>query len=85
MKINIEIDCTPQEARAFVGLPPIEPMQQALVAKMQERLAQYLEALEPEDLMSSWLPGGLKRLAQLQEQFWNQMMEMQAPGKKGKG
>ena len=38
MKITIDIDCTPQEVRAFFGLPHVEPMQDALVAKMQERL-----------------------------------------------
>jgi Tfp pilus assembly PilM family ATPase len=85
MKISIDIDCTPQEARAFLGLPHIEPMQDALVAQMQERLAQYLAATEPEALISAWLPGGIKGLAQLQEQFWKQMMAMQEPGKKSKG
>jgi hypothetical protein len=80
MKINIEIDCTPQEARAFLGLPPVEAMQQALVAQMQERLTQHLDALEPEALMGLWLPG-VKGLAQLQEQFWKQMSEMRADQK----
>jgi Family of unknown function (DUF6489) len=84
MKINIEIDCTPQEARAFLGLPPVEAMQEALVARMQERLAQYLDAAEPDALMSAWLPGGFKGLAQLQEQFWQRMTEMQTAGRKKK-
>jgi len=85
MKINIEIDCTPQEARAFLGLPPVEPMQEALVARMQERLAQYLDAVEPDALMNAWLPGGIKGLAALQEQFWQRLTEMQAAGGKKKG
>jgi hypothetical protein len=84
MKISIDIDCTPQEARAFLGLPHIEPMQEALVAQMQARLAQYLDEVEPDALMSAWLPGGIKGLAQLQEQFWKQMMAMQEPAKKSK-
>jgi hypothetical protein len=85
MKINIEIDCTPQEARAFLGLPPVEAMQEALVARMQERMAQYLDAVEPDALMNAWLPGGLKGLGQLQEQFWQRLSEMQAAGTKKKG
>jgi hypothetical protein len=84
MKITIDIDCTPQEARAFLGLPHVEPMQEALVAQMQERLTQYLDAIEPDALMSAWLPGGIKGLTALQEQFWQQMTEMQAPGRKKK-
>jgi hypothetical protein len=85
MKIRIDIDCTPREVRAFLGLPHIEPMQEALVAQMQARLAQYLDAVEPDALMSAWLPGGIKGLAQLQEQFWKQMMAMQEPDKESKG
>jgi Family of unknown function (DUF6489) len=85
MKFTIDIDCTPQEARAFLGLPHVEPMQEALVAQMQERLARYLDAMEPDALMSAWLPGGIKGLTALQEQFWQQMTEMQDPRRKKKG
>ena len=34
MKVNIEIDCTPLEARQFFGLPDVQPMQAALLAEM---------------------------------------------------
>ena len=37
MKITIDIDCTPQEARSFLGLPDVEPMQQALMKMVQEK------------------------------------------------
>jgi hypothetical protein len=85
MKITIDIDCTPQEARAFFGLPHVEPMQEALVAQMQERLTQYLDAMEPDALISAWLPGGIKGLTALQEQFWQQMTEMQSASRKKEG
>ncbi len=83
MKITIDIDCTPQEARAFFGLPDIEPMQEALLAQLQERLAQSLGAMDPEALLKTWLPGGMKGLAELQEQLWKQMMPDAARKKKG--
>ncbi len=31
MKITVDIDCTPEEARAFFGLPNVQPMQDAPV------------------------------------------------------
>jgi Family of unknown function (DUF6489) len=74
MKITIDIDCTPQELRAFLGLPHIEPMQDALIAQMHERLAKYLEAMDPEAMMKLWLPGGMQGLAEIQERFWTQLM-----------
>lgn len=74
MKISIDIDCSPQEARAFFGLPNVEPMQEALVQRMHQRLEKHLDELEPEALMRIWLPGGLKGLGEMQERFWNQFL-----------
>jgi hypothetical protein len=31
MKVTVEIDCTPAEARQFFGLPNVEPMQAAMM------------------------------------------------------
>ena len=38
MKVTIEIDCTPLEARQFFGLPDVQPMQVAILAEMEKRL-----------------------------------------------
>jgi hypothetical protein len=85
MKITIDVHCTPQELRTFLGLPHIEPMQDVLVAQMQERLAKYLEALDPEALMKLWLPGGAQGLAEIQERFWSQLMSSMAGAAGGAG
>ncbi len=34
MKVNIEIECTPQEAREFMGLPDVSEPNKAFVAGM---------------------------------------------------
>jgi len=85
MKITIDIDCTPQEVRTFLGLPHIEPMQDALIARLQERLAKSLEAMDPDALMRLWLPGGVQGLAEIQERFWNQLMRGMAGAGGGAG
>jgi len=36
MKVQIEIDCTPAEARAFLGLPDVAPLNEAMVAEGAE-------------------------------------------------
>jgi hypothetical protein len=38
MKVTIEIDCTPAEARQFMGLPDLQPMQDRLLEEMEGRL-----------------------------------------------
>ncbi|MEA2783080.1 MAG: hypothetical protein QOK29_4624 [Rhodospirillaceae bacterium] len=58
MKVKIDIDCTPEEARAFFGLPDLGPIQKEFMAAMQERLKASMEAMDPETLMKAWMPGG---------------------------
>ena len=36
MKITIDIDCTPEEARAFFGLPEWRRCRQEMMKEMQE-------------------------------------------------
>ena len=71
MKINIEIDCTPEEARVFMGLPDIKPMQDAMVAEIQTKLRDQLSKMEPETLMKEWLSPGLENFQKVQKAFWD--------------
>jgi len=72
MKINIEVDCTPEEARRFLGLPDVGPMQATLLEMLQERLTEALRASDARTLMEQWLPVGMKGLEQWQN-FWTQL------------
>ena len=73
MKVEIEIECTPEEARRFLGLPDVQPMQLAMVEEMRRRMMANLEAMEPETLMRTWLPVGLQGLENVQKIFWTQL------------
>ena len=81
MKIKIDIDCTPEEARSFFGLPDVRPMQDALIAQLQERMSANLAAMDPETMLKTWMPMGLQGLEQMQKAFWSQMS--QAAGSTG--
>lgn len=83
MKIRVDIECTPEEARQFLGLPDVRPMQDAVMAQLQDQLAANLKAMEPEQLMKTWLPATLQGWEQLQRMFWSQMG--QGNGDKPKG
>jgi hypothetical protein len=56
MKVTVEIDCTPDEARRFLGLPDVAPMQDAVLAKLQERILGAVDTAAPEALLKAWLP-----------------------------
>jgi len=58
MKVTIDIDCTPLEARQYFGLPDVQPMQAAMLAAMEKRMLAEAEKLTPERLMSAWFSGG---------------------------
>jgi hypothetical protein len=81
MKISLDIDCTPEELRGIFGLPEVKPMQEQLLKEIEERMRANLKALDPETMLKTWLPAGLKGFEQLQEMFLNQMSG-RGPGKK---
>ena len=82
MKITVDIDCTPDEARHFFGLPDVKPMQDALMQQIQDRMSANLQAMEPEAMLKTWLPASLQGFEQMQKVFWTQMTN--AMGKDGK-
>lgn len=65
MKMTIDIECTPVEARTFLGLPDISGLNQHLVDQMRQRMDENMAALQPEELMKTWLAFG----GQAQEHF----------------
>ena len=73
MKLTFDIDCTPEELRGFFGMPEVKPMQERLMAEVEERMRSNLKALDPETMLKTWLPAGLKGFEQLQEMFFTQM------------
>jgi hypothetical protein len=54
MKVRVEIDCTPLEARQFIGLPDVAPMQIAVMDKLQQQVMANIDKASPEALMQSW-------------------------------
>lgn len=73
MKVKIDIDCTPEEARTFMGLPDVQPMQKAMMKEVEDRMRANLEAMEPEAIFKTWLPAGIQSWEQMQRMFWSQM------------
>lgn len=82
MKVTIDIDCTPEEARTFMGLPDVQPMQQRLLEEMEERMGQNVRDMEPEAMMNKWLPLGMQGMESMQKALWSAMTNA---GKTGAG
>jgi hypothetical protein len=72
MKVNIEIECTPDEARTFMGLPDVKPMQAAVMAKLEAQMLEGISALAPESVLKSWF-GMMPASEQMRDAFMGLM------------
>jgi hypothetical protein len=89
MKVTINVECPPEEARAFFGLPDVKPLQEAMMAEMQKRMEAGMSSMDMESLMKTWLPNAMTGsvpgamagampnampgLEQFQKMFWDSM------------
>ena len=69
MKVNIEFECTPLEARQFLGLPDVQPMQNAVMDQLQQKLAENIAKFSPEASMQNWFDP--KTAERFQDMFVN--------------
>jgi hypothetical protein len=70
MKVTVDVDCTPEEARRFLGLPDLTPVHQAYVERMTRAVT---EGVTPEafgELAKSWGPMSEAGMA-----MWKSMLE----------
>ncbi len=73
MKITIEIDCTPDEARTFLGLPDVKPMQEAVMASMEKQMLHGAESFSPDSVLKLWFATMPQVSAQMQDAFTRMM------------
>ena len=84
MKISFDIDCTPEEARRFFGLPDLATVHELYLEQMKKAIAASLspaslspDGLSPdgiEALMRSWSPMGEAGMG-----LWRQMLDRMNP------
>jgi hypothetical protein len=77
MKVNIEMEMTPEEARRFMGLPDIAPLQKKMMEDMQARMKTAFDAGDPEAMMKAWMPmGGGEAFGKFQKLMWDSAAAM---------
>ena len=80
MKVTVNVDCTPEEARTFLGLPDVKPLQETIMTVVEERMRKNIDSMDPETILKTWVPAGLQGFEALQKMFWGQV---QAASNKG--
>ena len=83
MKVTIDIDCSPAEARAFFGLPDLQPMQERILGEIEQRMKAGLGSMDPAEIFKTWVPAsmsGVDQMSQIQNAFWQQLAAMAGGG-----
>ncbi len=80
MKVKIEIDCTPEEARAFLGMPDMRPLHDELMADLKERMTEAAKGLDPEEALKTWMGASSDGMNQMMD-FWRQMTDASGKSK----
>ena len=79
MKVKIEIDLKPEEARKLMGLPEVEKMQKDLMDQIKDKMQEEINAMtDPQAFMERYLPLGMQGV----EQFQKMMTEFASLGTK---
>lgn len=69
MKINFNVECTPDEARSFFGLPKVAPMQDRMLKEMEAQFRKSMASMDGEALFKGFLAGTGNPMERWQELF----------------
>jgi hypothetical protein len=62
MRLTVNVDCTPEEARAFLGLPDVSKLNEMLVDRVVATAEGNLDLIDPSELIRAWTSlGGIMR------------------------
>ena len=71
MRVTVNIDCTPEEARAFFGLPDLAPVHAAYLEKMQSFVSDGVAPADFERMTRTWLPGMAEGMEHWRNALWS--------------
>lgn len=70
MKVTVDVDCTPEEARRFMGLPDMAPVHAIYIDKLKRTIDEGISPDMIETMLRSWAPMGEAGM-----NMWRQMFD----------
>ena len=80
MKFSIKVDCTPEEARRFLGLPDLKSFHDEVTEHLKERTMAQMKSLDPEEILKSWMPFTMENVAAMQKAFMRSVTDVGGAG-----
>jgi hypothetical protein len=75
MKVTVDVDCTPEEARRFMGLPDMSSVHAVYVDKLRRTIEEGITPDTVETMIRTWGPMGEASMS-----IWRQMFDQIAGG-----
>lgn len=70
MKVNVEVDATPEELRRFMGWPDVQPLHEEMLKTVSERMQAGTDGYDPLTLLQPCMPAHFQNMESLQRAFW---------------
>jgi hypothetical protein len=70
MKVTVDVDCTPEEARRFMGLPDMSSVHAVYLDKLKRSVDEGITPETVDALMRTWAPMGEAGM-----NIWRQMFD----------
>ncbi|RVT92637.1 DUF6489 family protein [Sphingomonas crocodyli] len=58
MKVSVDVDCTPEEARRLMGLPDMTAIHDAYTDKMKRMMEEGITPDALQSMIGQWMPMG---------------------------
>ena len=75
MKVTVDVDCTPEEARRLMGLPDLSQVHEAYIERMRKTVTEGVGPDQVAEMMKNWGPMSESALT-----IWRTMFEQMAGG-----
>ena len=79
VKVTVDVDCTPEEARRFMGLPDMSSVHEAYTDKMKKMIEDGITPDSVEAMVRNWMPMGEAGV-----NLWRTMFDQMSRGGGGK-
>jgi hypothetical protein len=84
MKVTVEFDITPLEARKLMGLPDVEAMQEKIIGQVYETMSESIANItDPVELFQRFVPMGAQGVEQFQKLMGGLAAKAMGGGERG--
>jgi len=75
MKVTVDFDCTPEEARRLVGLPDVSSLHEVYLGRMRKAVEEGVTPDMIESMVRSWGP-----MTEAGMSFWTRLFDVSKVG-----